>query len=110
MSDSDRSEVRAFRELETLVRHLGEELATFRKRALSAETQLKDAAHAKSSKDSHAPSQRVAELEAENAILRQRLESLEDRVRQMFDRVRFLRQQLQSQAQSPAGAGGGGRS
>jgi hypothetical protein len=42
MSDNDRPELRAYRELETLVRNLGDELAAFRKRAISAESQLKD--------------------------------------------------------------------
>jgi TolA-binding protein len=85
------------------VRHLGEELATFRKRALMAETQLKDA-KLPTDMRSEASSERVTELERENEALRKRLEQLDDRVRQMMDRVRFLRQQLQSQA--PAGAGG----
>ena len=43
MSDNDRPELRAYQELETVVRHLGEELAAFRKRALVAESRLKDA-------------------------------------------------------------------
>lgn len=37
-----RPEVVAFRELETLVRHLGEQLAGFRRRALSAETRVRE--------------------------------------------------------------------
>ena len=47
MSGSERPELRAYRELEMLVRHLGEELAAFRRRALAAEGQLKDGAHAR---------------------------------------------------------------
>lgn len=94
MSDNDRPEIRAYHELETLVRHLGDELATFRRRALHAEAQLKDGRPAARSMDAAtAP----ADLATENAALRTRLERAEDRVRQMLDRVRFLRQQLQSQ-------------
>lgn len=110
MSASDRSdrpspEVRAFRELETLVRHLGEELATFRRRALQAENQLKDSGHGHAAKSGRgAPhSERYSELETENDTLRTRLERAEERVRQMMDRVRFLRQQLQSAGGAPAG-------
>jgi hypothetical protein len=39
--------------------------------------------------------ERLSELETENDALRVRLGRAEDRVRQMMDRVRFLRQQLQ---------------
>lgn len=110
MSGNERPDLRAFRELETLVRHLGEELAGFRRRAISAEAQLKDsgdgAKHAKGSGTgrSAAHSERLADLETENDALKTRLDRAEERVRQMMDRVRFLRQQLQSQA-TTAGAG-----
>jgi len=102
MSDNDRRELRAFHELETLVRHLGEELATFRRRALVAEAQLKESGHSGKGRSSGL-GERLAELESENAALHARLGRAEDRVRQMMDRVRFLRQQVQ--AQVPAAAG-----
>jgi predicted nucleic acid-binding Zn-ribbon protein len=95
MSGNDRSDVRAFRELETLVRHLGEELANFRKRALQAESRLKDGGGA--SAKSHGGGERVEELERENAILRDRLSHAEERVTRVLERVRFLRQQVQLQ-------------
>ena len=38
---SVRPELASFRELELLVRHLGDELASFRRRALTAEARLK---------------------------------------------------------------------
>jgi predicted nucleic acid-binding Zn-ribbon protein len=100
MSDNDRPDLRAFKELETLVRHLGEELAVFRRRAIAAEGQVKDGSPAPKGK---APSSgRLAELEDENEVLKLRLERAEDRIRQMMERVRFLRQQLQT---SPTGVG-----
>jgi hypothetical protein len=117
MFGNDRPELRAFGELEVLVRHLGEELSQFRRRALVAETQLKDGGrgshggHGKHKSGgtgaTAALADRVATLESENETLRLRLDRAEDRVRQMLDRVRFLRQQLQTQ---PAAAAGGGRS
>jgi predicted nucleic acid-binding Zn-ribbon protein len=98
MSASDRTErpeLKAFRELEGLVRNLGEELALFRRRALAAEAQLKDAGHSASRAKSGSGAS--SELQAENEALRIRLARAEERVKQMMDRVRFLRQQVQSQ-------------
>jgi len=96
----------AFAELEQLVRHLGEELSSFRRRALQAEARLKSlegerderraaeaAAAARANADDSPRDPRVAELEAENAELRRRLELATARTRQVLDRVRFLRQQ-----------------
>ena len=104
MSASDRNErpeLKAFRELETLVRSLGEELATFRRRALAAEAQLKDAAD--NPVRPRSATGASSELHAENEALRTRLARAEERAKQMLDRVRFLRQQLQAQAGAGAG-------
>ena len=103
MSDNDRPELRAYRELETLVRHLGEELATFRRRALAAEAQVKDA-HAPGGRTKAVSPARLGELETENAELRTRLDRAQERVRQMLDRVRFLRQQVQHQSPTAGAA------
>ncbi len=81
----------AFGELETLVRNLGEELAAFRKRALTAETRLK-ALGASPVGDATAE-ERLAALQDENAQLRARLREASEKTRTMLDRVRFLRQQ-----------------
>ncbi len=81
----------AFRELEHLVRNLGEELATFRRRAHAAEARLKALGDTPAGDAS--AEERVSTLEAENARLRARLEQATDRTRAMLDRVRFLRQQ-----------------
>ena len=81
----------AFRELEQLVRNLGEELATFRRRAHQAESRLK--ALGSTSTGDGAAEERVSALDAENARLRARLEQASARTRAMLDRVRFLRQQ-----------------
>jgi hypothetical protein len=97
MSAHERPETGALKELEALVRNLGEELAVFRRRAIAAEAQLKESPAPKGR--AAAPSARGAEseLEIENETLKARLGRAEERVRQMMDRVRFLRQQLQSQ-------------
>lgn len=88
-----------FRDLELLVRHLGEELAGFRRRALTAEARVKSleeaAAARAAAREARAeePHPRVEELERENAELRRRLEGATARTRRMLERVRFLRQQ-----------------
>lgn len=80
----------AFGELEFLVRNLGEELATFRRRAHAAEARLRNLGAGSTDESAE---QRVATLEAENARLRARLRQATDRTHAMLDRVRFLRQQ-----------------
>ena len=105
MSDSERPEVAAFRELETLVRHLGDELAAFRRRALQAEARAKEL---ESASEGMTPAEalRLRKLEEENAELKKRLSSASERTRQMLDRMRFLRQQ-QERTPATAGAGAG---
>ena len=83
--------VGAFDELEQLVRHLGDELASFRKRALIAEGKLRDLEGASSG--TPVSSAEVERLERENARLKARLETSATRAKEMLDRVRFLRQQ-----------------
>ncbi len=83
--------VGAFDELEQLVRHLGDELATFRKRALIAEGKLKDIESAAGGEPTSTAD--LQRLERENAKLRARLETSTTRAKEMLDRVRFLRQQ-----------------
>ena len=98
MSDSERPEIAAFRDLEQLVRHLGDELAGFRRRALLAESRLRELETEDRAPDvtqQRALDERVTELEHENAVLRARLDSATERTRQMLERVRFIRQQAQ---------------
>lgn len=102
MSDSVRPDVAAFRELETLVRHLGDELAGFRRRALLAEARLREQEgqdNEPAALDARELSDRVNQLEHENAALKTRLESAQVRTKQMLDRVRFIRQQAQNGAE-----------
>ena len=91
MSDSAQPERTAFAELEQLVKHLGDELASFRRRALQAEARLKNP-ESTGVKGVVSP-ERVQFLERENAGLTTRLENARARTQQMIDRVRFLRQQ-----------------
>ena len=69
-SVSARPEVAAFRDLAQLVRHLEDELASFRRRALSAEARVKELESAPG-----AGSSDVAELATQNAQLTKRLDA-----------------------------------
>ena len=98
MSDSERPEIATFRDLEQLVRHLGDELAGFRRRAILAESRLKELENEEAPRDAKQQrevGERVTELEHENAVLRGRLEAATERTRQLLERVRFIRQQAQ---------------
>jgi hypothetical protein len=97
MSDSVRLELDSFRELEALARQVGQELAGFRRRALSAEARLDELEGG--AEGGIAPRhlrERVAELEQQNAALRRRVEAATVRTQSMLDRIHFLRQQVQS--------------
>ena len=59
----------AYQELELLVRNLGEEIASFRRRAQAAEARLQAIATKGGGGDA-AAEERVSQLEAENAELR----------------------------------------
>ena len=101
MPDSVRPEVLAFRELETLVRRLADELGGFRRRALVAEArvrELEEQASQPARQQQRQLAERVHELETENATLRARLDTATTRTSQMLDRVRFMRQQAQGNA------------
>ena len=100
MSDRERPEAAALRDLEVVVRHLGDELATFRRRALTAEARVRDFEVAAGAgpiphEELARLRERIEEVEAENAGLRARLEAAAGRTKQMLDRVHFLRQQAQ---------------
>ena len=92
MSDSEPPEPSAFRQLDQLVRGLGEQLAAFRKRAHAAEARVK-ALEAIAQPGNLFTEQRVKELEREVDDLRLRLGFATERTRVVLDQVRFLRQQ-----------------
>lgn len=103
MSDNAQAEKRAVQELDTLVHHLADELAGFRRRALQAEARLKEVEGQEGGAASLDLANRCAELERENERLEARLAAAKARASQMLDRVKFLRQQAQGTA---TGAGG----
>ena len=75
-----------------LIRHLGDELASFRRRAMQAESRLRTV-EGDGMGMGGLSIDRVSELERQNAEMRGRLERATERIRQMSERMRFLRQQ-----------------
>ena len=94
MSEPERRDAEAFRELQSVVRHLVDEMSGFRKRALAAEAKLKgfESATGPTAK----AGARLAHLEEENARLRVQVEKAKSSTKGMLDKVRFLRQQAQA--------------
>jgi hypothetical protein len=95
MSDHAPADRDAVRELGSLVHHLADELAAFRRRALVAEARLKDLDGHNGSAINLDLAGRVAHLERENENLASKVEAAGTRAKAMLDRVRFLRQQTQ---------------
>ena len=94
MSDPERPDAAAFRELQSVVRNLVDELAAFRKRALAAEAKVKGYESATGS--TAKTGAKLAHLEEENSRLRSQVEKARASSRGMLDKVRFLRQQAQA--------------
>jgi predicted RNase H-like nuclease (RuvC/YqgF family) len=93
MSDNELPESPAVAELDLLVRHLADELAAFRRRALTSESKLKEVEGQEGGAVALDLSSRVESLERENERLQNRLDEATARAKQMLERVRFLRQQ-----------------
>jgi len=91
VSDSERPDLVAFQELEHLIQALADEMASWRRRAHEAEAKVK-AVPASGGKAS------AAALEKENRELRERLEAARVRTKQLLEKLRFLRQQQETEA------------
>lgn len=94
-SDNVRPEIAAFRELEVVVRRAARDLAAAR-RGIDGDM-LDEPAPEGDGPDLRAfdLELRLANLERENATLREQLAAAGARTRQMLERVHFLRQQTQ---------------
>lgn len=100
MSDSELPDQAAFRELDGLVRNLGDELASMRRRALLAEARLKELESVGGGGAVQPKlAERITKLEHENTQLRERLDRAKERSKVMLDRVHFLRQQAQTRGE-----------
>ena len=90
MSDNERPDLAAFQELEQLIHALAEEMASWRRRAHEAESRLRTLSNGSGGSSK---SGARSDLERENEELRRRLDSAQQRTKQLLDRLRFLRQQ-----------------
>ena len=94
-SDSVRPEIAAFRELEVVVRRAARDLAASRRRMDGDLVEEPPAEGEGPDLRAFDLELRLANLERENATLRERLAAAGSRARQMLERVHFLRQQTQ---------------
>ena len=86
MYDGERADLRALEQLEGVLRELGEELSTWRARALKAEP-------SRGAGGGGGGSGRSSELESENRQLRARLEAARTHVQELVTRLAFLEEQ-----------------
>jgi hypothetical protein len=95
--DNVRPEIAAFRELESVVRRAARDLAASRRRGNGdpLEEPTLDAVGEGPDLRAFDLELRLANLERENTVLRERLAAAGARARQMLERVHFLRQQTQ---------------
>jgi chromosome segregation ATPase len=92
----DRPDLKALGELERVLRHVGEELAGWRRRALTAEAELQEARASGgvlAGPELKEARQRVIALETENQALERRMEAAKERLRALGARLSFLEQQ-----------------
>lgn len=91
----ERPDLEALRELEEVLHRLSEELAAWRRRALTAEGRVAD-----QERDSGEGSPlRLRELEEENRALEQRLDAARGRLSELIGRLDFL--EVQALASEP---------
>jgi hypothetical protein len=108
--DGERVDGPVLDQLETILRHVAEELTGWRTRALKAETELKESGArggvggGGSAKPDLETRGRLADLEQENKTLRQRVEAARLRVHDLLSRLTFLEEQARD-----SGGNGGGR-
>ncbi len=109
--DGERVDAPVLDQLETILRHVADELAVWRARALKAEADLKESggrggAAAKLDPETRG---RVADLDQENKALKQRVEAARGRVHDLLSRLTFLEEQAREAGGNGGGGGGGGR-
>ncbi len=96
-------------QLETILRHVADELATWRARAQKAEAELKEsgARGAGAARPDPEVKARAADVEQENKVLRQRVEAAKVRVQDLLSRLTFLEEQARQAGDGGGGSGGG---
>jgi len=96
-----RPDTPALAELEGLLRHVGEEATSWRRRSLRAEAELgraKDESGALGGPELIESRQRILTLEAENSDLRRRVEAARQKVAILVERMAFLERETVDEA------------
>ncbi len=93
----ERPDLEALRELEEVLHHLAEELGTWRRRALTAESRV---AEQRSPEAGEGALLRLRELEEENAALARRLDAARAELGALVGRLGFLEEQALTEARS----------
>ena len=106
MYDAERADVLALEQLEAVLREVAEELATWRARALKAESRGGGGAGGGGGRGDGDGRGRAGELEVENRQLRTRVDAARNRVQELLARLAFLEEQ--SREGAPAGGTNGG--
>jgi len=121
-SSGERLDAVALDQLESTIRHVAEELAGWRARALKSEAEARHGPQA-AALAAPVPSgpgltlarpdpelrTRMAEMEAENRVLRQRVEATRARLHDLLARLAFLEEQGRETAGGATGTGGAAR-
>jgi chromosome segregation ATPase len=92
-SNYERPDLVTLAELEQLLRHLGDEVAGWRRRTQKAEAELQEARSrggVLAGPELLQARQRVIELEVENQTLRHRIEGARERLQSLSSRLAFL--------------------
>lgn len=112
--DGERADAEVLDQLEAILRHVADELATWRSRALKAEGDLKEGGGRAGAGGGGGVAKpdlelrgRAAELEQENKQLRLRVEAAKGRVQDLVSRLAFLEEQARETVGSVRGGGSG---
>ena len=108
--DGERADARALDQLETILRHVADELESWHGRALKTEAELREhlvqprggagvgaGAGAAAGRIDPEVKNRIADLEQENKQLRTRVEAARQRVGELLGRLTFLEDQAREQ-------------
>ena len=97
MLNAERPDFQALTELERVLQHVKDELASWRRRALKAETHQ---AEMGGDHDVVASRERIKELELENEDITGRLQTARSRVDDLIARLEFLEEQVSTEDQT----------
>ena len=103
--DGERADSRALDQLEAIIRHVADELASWHARALKTEAEVKEHGRAPQRSDPETRS-RLADLEQENKQLRNRVEAARTHVGELLSRLTFLEDQAREQANGASRSSG----